>query len=144
MLPKKSSPVTFFIDRCLGKKRIAQVLTKAGITVALHDDHFPDNAQDVDWLPEVGKKGWVILTKDSSIINNKLERIAVASANVKMFTLTSQNLSGEDMANVFLSAIEKMEDLVRKNQAPFIAKIYRDGRVQMWKNRQVLLNELFL
>jgi hypothetical protein len=138
----QATPITFFIDRCLGKKLIVQVLREAGITVEIHDDHFPANALDVDWLPQIGQRGWVILTKDSRISKNKLERMAVANANVRMFTLASQRLSGEDMANIFLSAIVKMQNFVRKNQAPFIAKIYRDGRLEMWKDRQTLLNEL--
>jgi predicted nuclease of predicted toxin-antitoxin system len=138
----QGTSITFFIDRCLGNKRIVEVLKQAGIHVEIHDDHFPKNAQDVDWLPQVGERGWVILTKDSSISKNKLERIAVTNANIKMFILASQKLSGEDMANIFLLAIVKMQALVYKNQAPFIAKIYRDGRVEMWKDRQSLLDEI--
>ena len=56
--------VVFFIDRCLGSRRIPEVLRGAGITVEAHDDHFNKGAQDVDWLPEIGKKGWIVLTKD--------------------------------------------------------------------------------
>ena len=58
--------ITFFIDRCLGKKYIAQVLIDSGIAVEIHDDHFSQNVEDVDWLPEVGKRGWVVLTKDAN------------------------------------------------------------------------------
>jgi len=43
----------FFIDRCVGKKSVAGPLREAGLTVELHDDHFPQDALDEDWLPEV-------------------------------------------------------------------------------------------
>ena len=33
-------------------------------------------------------------------------------------------------------------ELVRKQSVPFIAKVYRDGRVKMWEDAQTLLDEL--
>ncbi len=128
--------------RCLGNKGIPNTLRQAGIPVKIHDDYFNQNAQDVDWIPKVGAKGWIILTKDDSISKNKLERIAVASAGIKMFILVSGNLSGQDMANIFLSAIVKMQEFVRKHPAPFMSKIYRTGRIEMWKDSTTLLQEL--
>ncbi len=135
-------PTTFFIDRCLGGKCIAEVLRRSGITVEIHDDHFDKGAQDVEWLPSVGQKGWVVLTKDARIGRNPLEKIAVANAGIKMFTLASQDLSGADMAAIFLESIIAMQEFLRKHPAPFIAKIYRNGRIDMWKDKQMLLEEL--
>ena len=134
--------VTFFIDRCLGKRLIAKTFQSSGIAVEIHDDHFSEDAQDVDWLPEIGKRGWVVLTKDARISKNCLERMAVTSAGISMFILASQNLSGKQMADIFLGAVTKMQKFVRTYPAPFIAKIYRDGRVEMWKDAQTLLDEL--
>jgi predicted nuclease of predicted toxin-antitoxin system len=134
--------ITFFIDRCLGSKRIVEKLKSAGISVEIHDDHFGKSAKDIDWLPEVGKRGWVVLTKDSSIAKNFLERIAVARAGIKMFAFASQSVSGEEMATIFLNTIVSMQEFVHKHPAPFIAKIYRDGRLDMWKNHEALMEEL--
>ena len=119
--------ITFFIDRCLGKKLIATAFKSSGIAVEIHDNHFSQNAIDVDWLPEIGKRGWVVLTKDARISQNHLERMAVTNAGIKMFTLASQNLSGKKMADIFLGAVTKMQEFVRKHPAPFIAKVYRFG-----------------
>jgi predicted nuclease of predicted toxin-antitoxin system len=102
-------------------------LKSSGIAVEIHDDHFAKDAQDVDWLPEVGKQGWVILTKDARIGKNHLERMAVTNAGISMFTLASQNLSGKEMADIFLKSITKMQEFVRQHPAPFIAKVYRFG-----------------
>lgn len=128
--------ITFFIDRCLGNKFIVETLRKAGITIEIHDEHFDKGAQDIHWIPEIGKKGWVVLTKDANIGKNSLERIAVANAQVKMFVLASQGLSGKDMATIFLKVIVPMQEFVRKHPAPFIAKIYRDGSITLWKDSQ--------
>lgn len=40
--------ITFFIDRCLGNRRIVETLRAAGITIKIHDEHFDKGAQDVD------------------------------------------------------------------------------------------------
>ncbi len=134
--------ITFFIDRCLGSKHIPKALRDAGITVEIHSDHFDPDALDVNWLPEVGRKGWVVLTKDENIGKRTLERIAVTTAGIKMFTLASQSLSGADMVAILQKVVVPMQEFVRQHPAPFIAKIYRDGRLDLWKDQQMLLNEL--
>jgi predicted nuclease of predicted toxin-antitoxin system len=134
--------VVFFVDRCLGKKQVPETLRSTGITVELHDDHFAKDAQDTDWLPQVGAKGWIVLTKDERIGKRTLEKIAVAQAGVKMFVLVSQSLSGVDMANAFKQAIKAIQTFVKDNPAPFIAKVYRDGRVEAWKDHEELLAEI--
>lgn len=139
---KKLQPTIFFIDRCLGTGKIVEALRQLDVAIEVHDDHFENNAQDVDWLPEVGEKGWVVLTKDSSISKNYLERIAVARARVRMFMFASQSLSGTEMAEVFIKAVNRIQQFTRKHPAPFIAKIYRDGSIQMWKDSQELSEEL--
>jgi predicted nuclease of predicted toxin-antitoxin system len=140
----KYSPqkIVFFIDRCLGNKIIAETLKKTGITIEIHDDNFPQNALDVDWLPEVGKREWIILTKDAKIGKNRLERLAVTQAKIRMFALASQNLSGEDMLIIFQKAVTQMLKFIDKNPAPFIARVHRDGTVKAWKNSQELLAEV--
>jgi predicted nuclease of predicted toxin-antitoxin system len=136
------SSITFFIDRCLGSKRIVTALRQAGITVEIHDDNFAPDAPDVDWLPIVGERGWVVLTKDANIDRRPLERMAVARSGVGLFILTSPNLSGNDMIEILIKAIVPMQNLVRKHSAPFIAKIYRDSSIEIWRDREALSQEL--
>jgi hypothetical protein len=82
------------------------------------------------------------LTKDGKISNNSLERIAVARAHIKMFIFASQSLSGAEMAAILLKAIVPMQEFVLEHPAPFITKVYRDSRIAMWKDQEVLLEEL--
>jgi len=141
-MSEPSTEIVFFIDRCLGKRYIVEALKDTGISVEIHDDHFPQAAQDVTWMPEVGKRGWIILTKDAAIGRNQLERQAVAYAGIRMFALASQNLSGREMAEIFRVAILAMQKFIEKNPAPFIAKVYREGKVKSWKTQADLLAEL--
>ncbi|MEO0348797.1 MAG: hypothetical protein AAF282_01965 [Cyanobacteria bacterium P01_A01_bin.15] len=135
-------PNVFFIDRCLGSVRLAKAFRASGITIEIHDDHFSQDAKDEDWLPEVGKRGWIVLTKDSRIAKRTSERLAVANANIRMFVLASQNLPGPDMIEVFLKAFMKMQAFSREHPSPFIAKVYKSGEVSEWKNHEELLIEL--
>jgi len=134
MTAKPLKPITFFIDRCLGSKDIAQELRQAGIRVEIHDDHFSQGAQDVEWIPEVGKREWVIFTKDGKIGRNQLEKRAVYNAKIKMFLLASKNLSGSEMAEVLKKYMLEIQDFARKHSPPFIAKVYKNGKIEMWKS----------
>ena len=64
---KPPEPLVFFIDRSLGRKIVAQALREISETVEIHDDHFAPDAKDEAWLAEVGKRGWIVLTKDDRI-----------------------------------------------------------------------------
>jgi hypothetical protein len=50
------------MGRAIGRRLAAE-----GLRVELHDDHFPQGTPDVVWLTEVGKRGWIVLTKDTRI-----------------------------------------------------------------------------
>lgn len=122
---KPPKPPVFFLDRLLGKKVIPAALRQAGVEVHIHDDHFPVNARDQDWLPVVGERGWIVLTKDQRIRYRELELAAVRMARVGLFTLTAKALPG-------------IRHFVARNSTPFIAKITRSASVSMWIGRQEL------
>ena len=63
----------FFLDRNLGSKIVAGELRRAGHRVEIHDDHFAPAVLDVDWLREVGSRGWVVLTKDRRIVGSGID-----------------------------------------------------------------------
>ncbi|MEB3310941.1 MAG: hypothetical protein VKJ02_11970 [Snowella sp.] len=134
--------IIFFIDRCLGNQQIAAAIKSLGISVETHDQHFPKNALDIEWIPKIAEKRWIILTKDERIGKNALERQVLARSGLRMFTLAAQGLSGEEMVSIFQKAIIPMQKFIEKNPAPFIAKIYRNGDVKAWKTAEVLLAEI--
>jgi hypothetical protein len=63
----------YFVDRSLGGRIVVDALRAAGETAHAHDEHFAADTPDADWLSEVGKRGWVVLTKDKEIRRNQLE-----------------------------------------------------------------------
>ena len=138
----KSEQPTFFIDRALGRRAVADALRKADAKVEVHDDHFPVGALDIEWLPIVGKRGWLILTKDDAIGRRLLEQMAVASSGARVFVLASGNLTGPAMADIFVMALARMQKFAQGNSQPFIAKVYQRGAVRMWQSRNQLLKLL--
>lgn len=132
---------TFLVDRCLGKA-VRNALLEAGAQVEHLDEHFGQEAKDHEWLPDVSIRGWVVLTKDGAIGTNDLEVRAIARAGARVFILVSGNLTRQQMADLFVEVLPKLEKFNQGNQAPFIAKIYKDGRVELWRNQTQLLKLL--
>jgi hypothetical protein len=129
---KQLEPLVFFLDRSLGKEIIADALRAAGADVRIHDDLFAQDARDQDWLPEVGKLGWTVLTKDSHIKHRLVERTALLESGVRAFVLVSGNLTGPEMAKIFVKALPGMNRFAAKHSPPFIAKIHRDSSIEAW------------
>jgi hypothetical protein len=67
----------FFIDWYLGKT-VANALLQAGAHVEHHHAHFDQDTPDALWLPVVGERGWVVLTKDKAMGKNLIELKAIA------------------------------------------------------------------
>lgn len=118
------------MDRALGRVTIAEALRNAGSSVEIHDAHFVQDAKDTDWLGEVGRRGWVVLTKDHHIRTRQNELIALLSAGVAAFVLTAGDLSGPEMANAFVRAMPKMNRMLIGQKKPFIAAFRHMGSLR--------------
>jgi len=121
----------FFLDRSLGKHTIAEALRQAGEDVRIHDDHFRQDTTDEEWLRQVGEQGWIVLTKDKQIRRRSHERAALIQAGVKAFVLAVGNLSGREMAEVFVKALPAIHRFIASHDPSFIAKVTRSGAVSL-------------
>lgn len=118
---------TFLIDRSLGRKYVVEALTKAGVKAEALDVHFPQNAPDVEWLEQAGRRGMVVLSKDAAIRRHAFERSMLRQANVRAFILTRQDLTGTEMAQLFVDALPGMLSRLARHPAPFVFSISRGG-----------------
>lgn len=132
----------FFVDISLGKNQVAEALRDAGACVEIHADHFALDEKDAVWLSEVAQRGWIILTKDQKIAYRTLEQVAIALSSARVFALSSGDISGDQMGEAFRKALKKMESLAKGYPSPFIAKVYKSGRVEPWRDRSHLLKVL--
>src|SRR5215831_7707454 len=92
-LSKPHSPPTFFLDRSLGRLKIATALRQAGARVEVHDDLFDQGAVDEVWLQAAGEKSWVVLTKDKNIRYHAREKATLLAYGVRAFVLTAKGLN---------------------------------------------------
>lgn len=119
--------IVVFVDRSLGRGYVADALRAAGVDVVLHDDHFDQHTLDVEWLPAVASRGWIVLTKDKRIRFRSSERRALVNSGARMFVLVSGNARGEELASWIRRHLARMLDLALHEPAPFIAAVNRSG-----------------
>lgn len=105
-----------------------------GCRIELHDDHFAQNAKDVDWLKVIGRSGWVLLTKDERIRTNQIEQQALADHSVTAFLLSRQDLTAQDMVDAFTTALPRMRNLLSSRRRPFVARVSPAGTVVVLKD----------
>jgi hypothetical protein len=115
----------------LGQKVIASRLRQCGVQVEIHDDHFPQNALDEDWISEVGKRSWIVLTKDDRIRYRPAALAAYRRHQAKVFVFGSGEMKAQEMADAFVTALPKISRLAIRNEGPFFAKISRNGSVSI-------------
>lgn len=126
---KPPDGTVFFIDRSLGIEPLRTALFEAGLTIEIHDDHFNRDAEDQVWLHAVGKRGWVVLTKDQRLRYRPMEIAALRESNARVFVLTAGNLRGSEIARIFLSVLRQICGILRSHPGPFLARISQSGRV---------------
>ena len=130
------APLVFFLDRNLGRYTIAEALREAGADVEIHDDHFPNDAKDEEWLREVARRGWVILTKDKRIRYRSNERTALMQADGRAFVIIAQgDISAHIVAEILVRALPSIRRFVTRHTPPFIAKVTRSSKVSLWVDR---------
>lgn len=108
---------------------MAKALRTAGAEVVVHDDVLPQNAPDHDWLRLCGERRYPTLTKDDRIRFHPLDRRAFLEFRVAVFTLTSANLTGAQMAERFITARAQMERIFRREPPPFIAYLPASSKI---------------
>lgn len=100
-LPRKKALIRFYVDAdLLGLAKI--------LTTVRHDVTYPGDpggavhkrwrprcpitspaALDVQWLPEVARRGWLIITRDWHINDHRAEIAAVRQHDARLITLSS-------------------------------------------------------
>lgn len=129
--PKPPDQLTFFVDRCLGKHAFPRPLLDAGLLVELHDDHFAPDCPDEEWLAEIGRRGWIVITRDLRIRYRMVEREAVLANDVRVISLTARRLSAEDLGRAFATAARAVERFVAATPGPFIATMSAGGDLRV-------------
>lgn len=125
--------LVFFTDRDLGR-RFPSTLRDAGLRIERHDDHFGVETPDDEWIGEIGRRGWIAVTRDARIRYSPLALSVLMDSGTQLFVLVGK-LTTAEAAETFLKWRERIVETVVGERGPFIAKIRRDG-VYVWLRRK--------
>jgi PIN like domain len=86
---------------------------------------------DTDWIPEVARRGWLIVTRDSKIIENRNEIAAVRENGAKMAALNQQDARDKwGQLEVFMTQWRNIEALAVV-PGPFIWRVSRTAMTEI-------------
>lgn len=87
---KSKKPVEerlYFFDNCISP-HLARAMKCIGANVThLQEEGFQPHTLDVEWIPVVAAKGWVVVTSDLRILSREHERAALRAAGSVAFFL---------------------------------------------------------
>jgi predicted nuclease of predicted toxin-antitoxin system len=141
LVSKPLDDPVFFLDRNLGKK-LAATIRAAGCRVEIHDDHFSQDTEDIEWLREGGKRKWIFLTKDQNISRNQIEVTRLLESGSPAFVFTAGSVTSDELGSAFSNALPDIKKVLAKFSWPFIATIALRGRVQILASHSSLIKRI--
>jgi hypothetical protein len=128
------SPPEFFIDRNLGRRRVAEALRERGWRVRTHHEVFGDRDEDVadvEWLEYCGRAELPVITKDRKLRYRPEEMAAIRRHGVKAFVLTRGSLrAGEQVHRFEMSRSRIVAACV--DPGPFMYAVHADRIVRIF------------
>lgn len=119
--------LTLFLDYQIGRYIVAKALRAAGASVEVHIDHFAQDAPDTEWIPEIGRRDWVLITKDQNIRRNALERNAYVTAELRGFVVTGKDMTGPELAALLVRCLSGIVRRASGKPGPLLFSISRNG-----------------
>ena len=123
--------MTFFFDNNLSL-RLVEGLRAFGEDVVHLREEFPPDTDDVDWLPEIGRRGWYLVTRDKRIARKPAEIRALRQAGVGAFVFTQQkDPLLWDWVETVVKRWAELKRWANDHQRPFVAGIPERGRIRL-------------
>ena len=120
----------FFVDRSLGRHRVAQILRAAGWKLRTHHEVYGDRDQDVpdvEWLEFCGREGLPVLTRDRRLRHRPAEIAAILRFGVRAFVVTGGSLRADEQAGRFDRSRQRIEEACSAS-GPFVYSV-QVGRI---------------
>lgn len=115
---------------------MGEALIKARVNFTPHHDHFEQACHDVDWLPVVGKNGWIVVTRDKNIRRKPNELQAFKESNVLAIVLSSgssSQASAADTAELLLRLLPKLMRKIQASKPPLMLTVTISGTISTVK-----------
>ena len=130
--PQPDPPV-FFLDRGLGRRRVADAIRARGYQALPMADVYPNGADqrigDPEWIRRADREGWVALTKDASIVRD--HRAVLAQTTLRVFAFNNANVTGSELVSRLNTSFER---IIRRSAVPgpYVWVIGRNSLEQRW------------
>lgn len=128
-MSRSPQPPEFFLDRNLGRLRVAAALRERGWIVRTHYDVFGRRDQqvaDVEWLEYCGRENLPVLSKDRRLRYRPEEIAAVRRHRIRAFILMRGSLRAAEQAARFDGNHDAIVEACA-NRGPFIYAVQIDG-----------------
>ena len=129
-----SPPPVFFLDRGLGRHFVADAIRARGFEALPMVDVYPGKADqwiaDPDWIIRANREGWVVLTKDYSVVRD--HRDVLAKTTLRVFAYNNANLTGPEMVDRLETNFNRILQRATK-PGPYVYVIGRDKLDLRWR-----------
>ena len=99
------------------------MLRAAGLTCIAHDDQFPQDADDVEWIPPVAQNEWFAISRDNRIKKTEEEKKIVIATGLGLFLLTQGKRTVKEMGEHFVLALPMVDRYIKRKERPFIVSV---------------------
>ena len=101
-------------------------------------DVYPDGADqriaDPEWIKRADREGWIVLTKDPSIIRDHHD--VLAETALRVFAFNNANVAGAELVTRLETNFNRILQRSAK-RGPYVWVIARDGLELRWPSPQM-------
>lgn len=124
--------IVFFTDEnALG---LGKLLGRAGRKDVLHPGHadlpeVPLSTPDMDWMPVVGRRGLVVVTRDRRIRTRPAEQAIYREHGIRSVWIgAKQDLLPQDQVKIFLLHEERLRrEIIKRGPGPWALALTESG-----------------
>ncbi len=124
--------MTYLFDNCISY-RFAHMLATLGVDATALRDVFPANIKDVDFIPQLRGRGWVLITTDRHMKTRQIEAAALQASGVTAFFLGRfySKLSFWQQARWFITRWPDIADFAERVATGTVAEIHQNGTARI-------------
>ena len=97
-------------------RELADALHQRGRLVYMHKQVFPDRTLDRIWIPDIARRGWIIVTRDRRLQSRHLEWMSFLRAKARVLWFKGDRASNIGIMEGFLSALATIDKMTSELQ----------------------------
>jgi hypothetical protein len=120
-----------FLDRSIPKSVAEALKMVRNDDVRWLEDEFPHDTPDEAWIPEVGRRGWVVVSRDKKIRTRLRQRALVKEHGLGCFILQQkQDPTRWQYLKLLAATLDEMERIHATQRKPFMYLVDANGALR--------------